>query len=132
MNRVFASGIPALGGYVDRSKIIDEIYEAAVIPELWTRTLDCMAEVAGGSFVSHGGKVYVSSGGFVSATIDSGGKQFILAGGSALGDVVTSGNETVSSGGIASSGSTGTVVSDPPTGVTTDLNSIAPMVAHNT
>jgi DNA-binding CsgD family transcriptional regulator len=37
-----------LGELVDQSKYIDEIYEAAVVPEMWMRTLDRMAEIAGG------------------------------------------------------------------------------------
>ncbi len=33
---------------MEPSKIIDEIYEAAIIPQFWTRTLDRMAQIAGG------------------------------------------------------------------------------------
>lgn len=33
---------------MDTSAVLDEIYEAALVPELWYRTLDRMAEIAGG------------------------------------------------------------------------------------
>jgi DNA-binding CsgD family transcriptional regulator len=43
---VFFAG--ALGEQVGQSNDIDEIYEAAIVPELWMRTLDRMAEIGGG------------------------------------------------------------------------------------